>query len=139
MFSKRNNKPTPITVFNDHSLYSAYIFKCSRVTGGKSFNDNIMGAPSSLFKPIVSKVQAGNKIFLWQIGERKLYGIWKAKTRGQYDPTAFSDSYGEYHAVVICDRPLCLERGIDENTLRGKFHLTVNIHLLELDTNRLRS
>lgn len=117
-FQKKSNDFTPVAIrIPAEQLTSrAYIFKCNRVTGGKCFDDNVMGAPVSLFKPVVSHVQSGDTIFLWLIEERKLFGVWKAKSRGQYDPTAFG---GDFSAVVYCERIFNLERGLGEKTLRA--------------------
>jgi hypothetical protein len=48
--------------------------------------------------------------------KRKLYGVWQAKSRGQYDPTAFD---GRFPAVVICSRLHDLDQGISEEKLRS--------------------
>lgn len=110
----------PVIPGNDKALATAFIFKCDRTTGGRCFAENIMGAPVQVFLSVVSTVQPGASMFLWQIEERKLFGLWKAKTRGQYDPTAFPEAAGRsFHAVVHCNREMNLTGGIDEPTLRG--------------------
>ena len=110
----------PVVAGTDNLLDTAFIFKCDKVTGGRCFSANIMGAPVQLFRDLVSNVQRGATIFLWQIEERKLFGVWRAKERGQYDPTAFGESAEKrLHAVVYCDRKLDLQIGIDETALRG--------------------
>jgi hypothetical protein len=101
-------------------LGTAFIFKCDRTTGGRCFSENVMGAPVQAFRSVVSNVQSGATVFLWQLNERKLYGKWKASTRGQYDPTAFPEAVERsFHAVVHCTREMNLSVGIDENALRG--------------------
>lgn len=100
----------------------AYIFKCSKATGGKVFHENIMGAPIKLFKPVVRHIQSGDLIFVWLIDgskNQKLFGLWQAKARGQYDPSAYF-AFGErYPAVVYCDRSKVWEKGISETVVRG--------------------
>lgn len=87
----------------------AYIFKCDRVTGAHCFDTGIMGAPVRLFRSVVSRIRPGATVFLWQIEERKLYGVWRASSRGQYDPTAFADAPERaLHAIVHCSRPMKL-------------------------------
>ncbi len=97
---------------------SYFIFKCSNLTGGTVFYDNIFGAPAEQYRSVVSKVQKGNNIFLWHIEEHKLYGIWRANGRGQYKPGAFPEAGGKFPAVVYATRVLQHERGIDETSLR---------------------
>ncbi len=115
---KKNNDFTPIParVPKEQLTSRAYIFRCDRVTGGKCFSDNVMGAPVAQFKPIVSHIQTGDTIFLWLIEERKLYGVWRARSRGQYDPIVFD---GRFPAVVFCERLFDLERGIPEESFRA--------------------
>ena len=100
----------------------AYIFKCSKTTGGKVFDENIMGAPIALFQPVVRQVQAGDLIFVWLIDgsqNEKLFGLWQALSRGQYDPSAYF-AFGErYPAVVYCKRSKHWEKGISEAVVRG--------------------
>jgi hypothetical protein len=117
-FKKRNNdfRPFEARYEESKSLTNSYIFKCDKVTGGKCFSDNVMGAPVFVFKDIVSKIQPGSLIFVWQIEERRLYGVWRALSRGQYDPLAFES---RFPAVVICERQYNLDKGISEEKLRG--------------------
>jgi hypothetical protein len=112
---KRNaNK---IIDFVDSNLSNYWIFKCDKTTGGRVFNENIVGAPIELFKDIVSKVQEGDTIFVWQIEEQKLFGLWKAKKRGYYDDKAFPETDGRINAVVQCDRAYNLDKGLNYLTL----------------------
>jgi len=104
---------------HDYKFTSHYIFKCDRVTGGRVFHENLLGAPAAVFKEVVSKIQEGDYLFVWLIEERKLYGIWKAKSRGQYNPYAFPESGGKFPSVVCCSRALNLEKGLDETTVRS--------------------
>ena len=109
----------PLLPGREDVLGTAFIFKCDRTTGGRCFSENVMGAPVQAFRSVVSNVQPGATIFLWQINERKLYGRWKASSRGQYDPTAFPEAVERtFHAVVHCAREMNLSEGIDENALR---------------------
>lgn len=108
----------------DFSTYSPpasahYIFKCNRTTGGRVFHENLFGAPAEVFKPVVSKVQEGDYLFLWLIEERKLYGVWKAQSRGQYNPIAFPEAAGKFPSVVYASRLLNVETGLDESMLRS--------------------
>ena len=105
--------------FQNTILSSHYIFKCNRITGGRVFHENLFGAPADSFRPIVSKIQDGDILFLWLIEERKLYGVWKAISRGQYNPTAFPEAGGKFPAVVYASRYLQVETGMDDATLRS--------------------
>jgi hypothetical protein len=108
----------PLTT-NEQSFTSHYIFKCDRVTGGRVFHENLLGAPLNIFKDIVSKIQEGDYLFVWLIEERKLYGIWKAISRGQFNPYAFPETGNKFPAVVYCNRTLNLEKGLDETAVRS--------------------
>lgn len=100
-------------------FYSHYIFKCDRITGGRVFHENLFGAPATLFRNIVSNIQEGDYIFLWLIEEMRLYGVWKAKSRGQYDPTAFPEAAGKYPAVVYASRFLQTDKFLSNAELRS--------------------
>ena len=102
----------------DSEISSHWIFKCDKTTGGRVFTENIVGAPTSLFTEYVNKVQKGDTIFVWQIEERKLFGIWKATKRGCYDEFAFPEAEGKFHAIVSCERTYNLDKGLDEPTLQ---------------------
>jgi hypothetical protein len=117
-FKQNNDDNRPLESRFDESkdLTSSYILKCDKITGSKCFSDNIMGAPVGLFRNIISKIQPGSIIFVWQIEEKRLYGIWRALSRGQYDPTAFDS---RFPAIVICERRYNLEKGISAEQLRG--------------------
>ena len=115
-FQKKNNRVVPIVTKSLLNLSSMYIFKCNQTTGGKCFHDNVMGAPIGAFKNLVSHVQEGDTIFLWFLDEHKLYGVWRAKSRGQYDPSQFGP---QYPAVVFCERSFPFNEGIDQIKLRG--------------------
>jgi len=115
---RRNNGTQPLNEVKDETLSNYWIFKCDVTTGGRVFNDNIMGTPSTLFKDFVNKVQIGDTIFVWQIEERKLYGIWKALERGRFDETAFPETNGRINAVFKCARSYTLKNGLDESKLR---------------------
>lgn len=130
MFRRRNGETGPLIVVDDLPIVpgtedmvgTAFIFKCDAVTGGRCFSENIMGAPMPVFRDVVSTVQPGARIFLWHINERRLYGIWRAASRGQYDPTAFPEAPGRgFHGVVHCTREHNLAKGIDEATVRAAF------------------
>ncbi len=117
-FAAKNNEkwvPRARTLFTPEQQ-AAYIFKCDRTTGGKCFHENIMGAPPQAFRSFVSHVQQGSPILLWVIDERKLYGIWRAKERGQYWPGQFDQ---RFPAVVICERVAQFERGLSESDVRS--------------------
>lgn len=115
---KKNNDitPDPLRIPKVQVSSHAFIFRCDRTTGGKCFSDNVMGAPAMQFKPIVSRIQSGDTIFLWLIEERKIFGVWRAKSRGQYDPISFD---GRFPAVVFCERIFDIESGIPEKEVRG--------------------
>lgn len=115
-FENINNTKIDTQIAMD--LCSYYIFKCDKITGGRVFSENIFGAPSAIFRDIVSKIQENDYLFLWVIEERRLYGIWQASSRGQYNPNAFREVYGKYPAVVYTRRIKNIERGLDESTLR---------------------
>lgn len=128
LFRKKNGDNSPYIETNgwpvirgdERSTGSAYIFKCDRVTGGRCFSENVMGAPMQMFRDLVSNVLPGATIFLWQIEEHRLYGVWSAATRGQYDPTAFPEvPEKQFHAVVHCNKDMKLESGIEEHVLRS--------------------
>lgn len=117
---QKNGDDTPIFSRLEQTLCPAYIFKCNRITGGRCFDDNVMGAPVALFRPVVSNIQPAATILLWQMEEHKLYGVWRASSRGQYDATAFPEvPHLSLHAVVYCERQFPLEKGLDETTVRG--------------------
>jgi hypothetical protein len=98
-------------LIQERKLSSSYVFCCDRNTGGRCFADNIMGGPVTSFRRIVGRVRPGDLIFLWQMEERRIYGIWRAAERGRYDPTEFE---GKFPAVVRCERVAALETGIGE-------------------------
>ncbi len=104
-----------IDAFYKQNISSHYIFKCDRITGGKVFDDNVLGAPSELYQRVVGRVQAGDILFVWLIEERKLYGTWIANSRGQYNPKEFY----KYPAVVYCSRKVNYEVGLTEVKLRN--------------------
>jgi hypothetical protein len=119
VFQQRNHDETPITDRGFEEFGYAYIFRCNRDTGAKYFDENIMGAPATLFRSVVSKIQPGDVIFLWVLEECRLYGVWRALSRGQYYPDIIRDSEGRhYPAVVFCERFMNLTNGIDESSLR---------------------
>ena len=104
----------------DDPVGTSFIFKCDHVTGADCFYRNVMGAPVTLLQSVVRKVQPGATVFLWEIQKRRLYGVWRARSRGQYDPTAFPDAPElRLHAVVHCDRPMKSDHGLDEVTVRA--------------------
>ena len=109
----------PVVPGTEDMIAATFIFRCDVVTGGRCFAENVMGAPMPLFRDVVSTVQPGARVLLWHINDRKLYGIWKARTRGQYDPTAFPEAAGRgFHAVVHCVYEYNLHNGIEETAVR---------------------
>lgn len=112
--SQVNHVKSLDTYYKDN-ISSHFIFKCDRITGGKVFDDNVLGAPSELYQSVVGRVQAGDVLFVWLIEERKLYGTWLASSRGQYNPKEFYN----YPAVVYCSRKTKHEIGLNEIQLRN--------------------
>lgn len=117
LINKLSAKNNVINLENyyDNNICSHYIFKCDRITGGKVFDDNVLGAPTELYQSVVGRVQAGDVLFIWLIEERKLYGTWMANSRGQYNPREFNN----YPAVVYCSRKTNYENGLNETQLRN--------------------
>jgi hypothetical protein len=114
---KQKNAGAGIEI-DDSKVSNYWIFKCDKTTGGRVFSDNLVGAPSTAFTNYINKVQIGDIIFVWQIEERKLYGLWKARERGRYDEFAFPETRGKYNSVIQCDRTFKLQIGIGENVLK---------------------
>lgn len=114
---KRKNTGADVEVA-DSKISNHWIFKCDKTTSGRVFSDNIVGTSTNLFSEIVNKVQRGDTIFIWQIEERKLFGLWKATQRGYYDEFAFPEAKGKFNAIVKCERAYNLDKGIDEAVLR---------------------
>lgn len=108
------NNIANMETYYQENITSHYIFKCDKITGGKVFDDNVLGAPSELYQSLVGRIQAGDILFVWLLEERKLYGAWEAASRGQYNPREFHD----FPAVVYCTRKQQHEIGLDENQLR---------------------
>ena len=100
------------------ALSSYFIFRCNRVTGGTVWHDNVVGAPASQFRPVVNQVQRGDVVFVWEIEAHRLFGVWRATSRGQWNPGAFPEMPGRFPAVVYCDRLIADEQGLDEATVR---------------------
>ncbi|MFI5251537.1 MAG: hypothetical protein ACHQQQ_03800 [Bacteroidota bacterium] len=117
--AKTSNKEFDINSLSTCATSSHYIFMCDGTTGGRVFHENLFGATAEKFRPIVSKIQEGDILFLWVIEEQKLYGVWKAKSRGQYNPTAFPEAAGRFPAVVYATRYLQVEPGLEESILRS--------------------
>lgn len=109
------NHVKSLDTYYKENINSHFIFKCDRITGGKVFDDNVLGAPSNLYQSVVGQVQAGDVLFVWLIEERKLYGTWTANSRGQYNPKEFYD----FPAVVYCLRKIKHEVGLTEIQLRN--------------------
>jgi len=103
-FLKKNSGQTFSEVERNLDEGSSYIFMCDRKTGGEVWAKNMVGAPSHQFKKVVRNVQEGDRIYVWQIEDRQLFGVWSAKSRGQWNPSAFANHTKEFHAVVYCDR-----------------------------------
>lgn len=106
----------PMIPGRDDSLATAFIFKCDHATAGQCLADNVMGAPTKQFRPVVSRVQRGATVFLWHINEHKLYGVWRAIDDGQYNPAVFPGPH--FNAVVYCERQINLQSGLDEPSVR---------------------
>ena len=109
------NNVKSLDSFYTENIHSHFIFKCDRITGGKVFDDNVLGASSELYQSVVGRVQTGDILFVWFIEERKLYGTWVANSRGQYNPKEFYN----FPAVVYCLRKTNHELGLTENQLRN--------------------
>jgi|JI6StandDraft_1071083.scaffolds.fasta_scaffold00615_5 hypothetical protein len=119
---KQKNAGAGIEI-DDSKVSNYWIFKCDKTTGGRVFSDNLVGAPSTAFTNYINKVQIGDIIFVWQIEERKLYGLWKARERGRYDEFAFPETRGKYNSVIQCDRTFKLQIGIGENVLKNQLQV----------------
>ena len=106
-FKKKNQQSVlPENPFDiPYEVFSSYyIFRCNRITGGTVWNDNIVGAPASQFREVVNLVQRGDVVFVWMIEEHRLFGVWRANSRGQWNPNAFPEMPGRFPAVVYCER-----------------------------------
>jgi len=89
----------------------AFIFLSDQATAARCMDLGVMGAPASRFRDVVSEVLPQSSVLLWNIHTQEMHGVWRARSRGRFDPTVFRE-YPERNltAIVECDRVIRFKR-----------------------------
>uniref|UniRef100_A0A0E0PU63 DCD domain-containing protein n=3 Tax=Oryza TaxID=4527 RepID=A0A0E0PU63_ORYRU len=100
-----NLQPDNLNRFNKPGVYGGAIIICNHMTKRGFFEKKLFGLPGYA-ATFIKKIRVGMLLFVFELGERKLYGVFEATSNGALDilPNAFTSLRKPRPAQVLFRR-----------------------------------
>uniref|UniRef100_A0A0E0DXT7 DCD domain-containing protein n=1 Tax=Oryza meridionalis TaxID=40149 RepID=A0A0E0DXT7_9ORYZ len=100
-----NLQPDNLNRFNKPGVYGGAIIICNHMTKREFFEKKLFGLPGYA-ATFIKKIRVGMLLFVFELGERKLYGVFEATSNGALDilPNAFTSLRKPRPAQVLFRR-----------------------------------